>query len=232
MQTLLSQADVFTSTHIASILFSKPGAHLRLALQISSAQVDWQLSSMTQICNHFSPFLSRVTDLGISSTQQPIGTDDIDREQWAEIICAFNNAGVFRAAGTLAADILGTLSLTVRDPNVPPVLHTLHISKLGPEHRVALRKAAESFVTSRRLSGHPVQVHPPLVLSNLNLKTYRCGVCDMGFSQRQGLNRHIRDIHGPANVCQHCHTFTWSSGRQYLYRTHLRKEHPEVVYPQ
>ena len=229
IQTLLGQADVFTSANIASISFSEPGAHLQLALQISCAQIDWQLSSMAQICNHFSHFLSRVTDLGISSTQQPSGTDDIDRGQWAEIIRTFNNAGIFRVAGTLAADILCTLSLAVGDPNVLPSLHTLHVPDLGPGH-MALREAAESFVTSRRLTGHSVKVHPLQVLPNLDLKKYRCEDCGAGFSQQQGLSRHKRDIHSPTNQCPHC-TFRWSRGRIYLFRRHIEREHPEVTLP-
>ena len=60
---------------------------------------------MAQICNHFSRFLLRVKDLGIGSTQPPSGTDD-DLERWGEIIRAFNSVVIFRATGTLAADIL------------------------------------------------------------------------------------------------------------------------------
>ena len=227
MQTLLSQADVFTSARIASISFSKPGAHLRLALQISCAQVDWQLSSMAQICNHFSPSLSRVTDLGISSTRQTSGTDDVDREQWAEIIRTFNCAGVFRAAGTLAAVILRTLSLAARDPNMLPALHTLHVPKLRPENHVAFKKAAESFATTRRLSGLPVEVYPP----NLDAKReYSCEDCGVSFKQLQGLKRHHKDRHRSRNMCPHCGIFRWSAGRKYAFLNHLITEHPDVAH--
>ena len=233
MQTLLSQADVFTSTHIASISFSKPGAHLRLALQISCAQVDSQLSSMAQICNHFSRFLSHVNDLGISSTQPPSGTDD-DIERWREIIRAFNGAVIFRPIGTLAADILSTLSLAVGDPHVLPALHTLHVPELvRPENlglRLGLGKAACSFVTSRRRADRPVEVNPTLVIFNVGVQgRYWCISCDSRFSHRQGFNRHYKDVHGPTNVCPYCGIFRWRGGRHYLFRKHLEREHREVA---
>ena len=229
MQTFLSQADVFTSTNIASISFSEPGARLRPALQISCAQVDWQLSSMAQICNHLSRLLSYVKDLGFSSTQPPSETDDMDREKWAEIIRAFNGAGVFRAAGTLAAVILCTLNLAASDPNVLPSLHALNVPELGPEHYVALRKAAEAFATSRRLSGHPVEVYLEQALPNLDLKKYRCKTCNAGFSQQKGLNRHHQDQHAEKIVCEYCGIFKYSRGRLYLFRRHIKKEHPALL---
>ena len=226
IQASLRQADVFTSANTTSISFSEPGTHLRLALQISCAQVDWQLSSMTQICNHFSHFLSRVTDLGISSTQPPSGTDAVDRERWAEIIRAFNGAVVLRVTGTLAADILRTLSLTVGEPNVLPALHTLHVTELGPEH-AALRKAAESFSTSRRLSGHPVEVHPHTLSSDPDW-TPSCEACGERFSRPQDLLRHRKDKHEPPKVCPCCGIFRWK--RPYRFRRHLEEEHPDVAH--
>ena len=236
IQTLLSQADIFTSANIASISFSEPGARLRLAVQISCAHVDWQLSSMAQICNHFSRVLSHVKDLGISSTQPPSGTDDMDRVQWAEIIRTFNGTGVFRAAGTLAADILCTLSLAVGETNVLPALHTLHVPELGPEH-VALRKVAESFATSRRLSGHLVEVHPHTLIPDPDW-THSCEACGKRFSRPQELARHRRDKHElvrhhrdkhePSKVCPYCGIFRWS--RRYIFRRHLEVAHPELAH--
>ena len=193
MQTSLSQADVFTSANIASISLSEPGARVRLALQISCAQVDWQLSSMTQICNHFSRFLSHVEDLGISSTQSPSGTNDMDHEQWEEIFHTFNGAVVLRATGTLAADILRTLSLTVGEQNVLPALRTLHVPELG-EGPMTLRQATESFITSRQLSGHPLEVHPLLVLPNLDSK--RTPV----LSQKNAVASYVNQIQAPDSI--------------------------------
>jgi hypothetical protein len=60
MQTSLSRAEVQTSAHAISITFPTQSTSTPLRLQISCEQLDWQLSSMAQICNQFSPFLFRV----------------------------------------------------------------------------------------------------------------------------------------------------------------------------
>jgi hypothetical protein len=225
MRTSLGQADLLTSANAVSISFSEPGARLRLALQISCAQVNWQLSSMIQICNHLSHFLPRVNDLGISSTQLPGGTDDMDREKWVEIIRAFDGARVFRAAGTHAAAILCTLSLDAGDPNMLPALRTLRIPELESEH-VAFNDAAESFVTSRRHSGRPVNLHPYPLFPDPDW-IHSCEACGKRVARAQELARHRRDAHDPAKVCPHCGIFSWR--RPHLFRRHLEREHPEVA---
>jgi hypothetical protein len=225
VQTSLSQADIITSANNISLSFSKPGqepeARPSLVLQISCEQLDWQLPSMAQICNQFSPFLSRVRDLRIDSTQSPSGRGDVDCEQWAELIRAFGGAVYCRAAGPHVTDILRSLSLAAGEPKFLPALRTLHVPELTPGH-VALKEAAESFATSCRLSGHPVQVLP-----NLSGEP-TCEACDIRFRRRQEFARHLRVVHGPANVCPHCGIFKWK--RPYKFREHLKNAHPEVAH--
>ncbi|KAF8267339.1 hypothetical protein EI94DRAFT_1801820 [Lactarius quietus] len=55
----------------------------------------------------------------------------------------------------------------------------------------------------------------------------RCYPCDVSFGQKKALNRHNKDRHTPRNICPLCGTFTWSSGRNYLFPRHLMKCHPE-----
>jgi DNA-directed RNA polymerase subunit RPC12/RpoP len=54
---------------------------------------------------------------------------------------------------------------------------------------------------------------------------YQCGICRKEFAQSQGVRRHRLEKHEP-NFCPHCHTFSW--GRLYQFKHHLKKEHPEV----
>ncbi|KAH9066649.1 hypothetical protein EDB87DRAFT_1587371 [Lactarius vividus] len=92
MQWLHRRADINFSERVVSITFTQPDSHTRLALQISCEHLDWQLSSIAQICDNFSPFLSNalfnttqqsmaqiygpspslsgVQDLGVGTTQQ------------------------------------------------------------------------------------------------------------------------------------------------------------------
>ncbi|KAH9010344.1 hypothetical protein EDB83DRAFT_2557217 [Lactarius deliciosus] len=60
IQTSLSRADVQISADAISIFFFNSSTPTPLRLRISCKQLDWQLSSMAQVCDQFSPFLFRV----------------------------------------------------------------------------------------------------------------------------------------------------------------------------
>ena len=69
MQTQFNRAEVQISEDAISVIFPHQSTPTPLRLRIPCEQLDWQLSSMAQICSHFSPFLFRLEDLHISSTQ-------------------------------------------------------------------------------------------------------------------------------------------------------------------
>src|SRR6266702_4253766 len=224
VQTSLSQADVHTSAHAISIRFSEPGAPTRLELQISCEQLDWQLSSMTQICNHFCPFLFRVEDLGIGSTESPSGRDDMNGEQWPELIRAFSGAKDFRVAGVHVTDILCALRPAdgghTTDTTVLPSLRNLRVQEPMPIDG-PLWDAAQSFITSRQLSGRPVELY---------VSQFLCHICNTGFTRRQELQRHLVVKHAYRVVCSYCGVFEWSQARIYQFREHLASKHPEVAH--
>jgi len=220
------RADIVFSGRAVSITFTQPESHARLTLQISCDQLDWQLSSMAQICDHFPPFLSSVQYLGIDTTQQLSGKDDVDGEQWLELIRAFDGAEDFRVAGELTTDVLRALRPVDREhTTVLPAVRNFHIPGLVSIHG-PLQEAVQSSTTSRRLSGHPVQVYP----LSLSPERSLCSLCGARFATRQGLNRHIRDMHSPRRVCPLCGVFEWSPGRRYLFTRHLKRSHPQVVH--
>ena len=158
--TSLDRAEVQTSARAISVCCSKPGTLTQLNFQISWEPLDWQLSSLTQICDYFSPFLRHVHDLRINSNQSLSEKADVDRQQWRDLIHAFSGTRDFRV-GAHATDILWALFSANNAPatgtTVLPALRYLHveeyISILGP-----LLEAKESFIASRKLSGYPVVV--------------------------------------------------------------------------
>ncbi|KAI9440229.1 hypothetical protein BJY52DRAFT_1229555 [Lactarius psammicola] len=95
------QAEILSSGGAISITFTQPlaGAPTRLGLKILCKQFDWQLFSISQICNHFSCFLFNVEDLGIKTIEPSIVPDDMDDEQWLGLIRAFDGAKDLRVAG-------------------------------------------------------------------------------------------------------------------------------------
>ena len=102
----------------------------RHLLGIPCKQLDWQLSSMTQICSHLSSFLFRVEYIRISSIESPT-EDSVPGEQWPELIRAFGSAKDFRLDGVLAQDIMWALHLAdgghATDTTVLPSLRDLGV---------------------------------------------------------------------------------------------------------
>ncbi|KAH9066855.1 hypothetical protein EDB87DRAFT_1588593 [Lactarius vividus] len=162
MQKSHRRVDIVSFKHFVSICFTRPGAPTQLRLRVSCDQLDWQLSAITQIWDQLSPRLSRIEGLGIYTTQLSNGQDDMNREQWLELIRGFGGAEDFRVTGELATDILRALHPADREhTTILPSLRTLGV--LGPMRR-SFWEAVEAF-TSRRPSDHLVEVYP---LSPLN----------------------------------------------------------------
>ncbi|KAH9043477.1 hypothetical protein EDB83DRAFT_1583644 [Lactarius deliciosus] len=219
IQTSLSRAEVQMSGDAISISFTSSGTSTPLRLQISCKQLDWQLSSMAQVCDQFSPFLSGVNNLRINSTQSSSELDDADGGQWLELIRAFGGATDFPIADELTTAILCALGLVEGgQTTVFPNLRHLHIEK-----PVAMKESSWdgllSFITLRSLSGHPVQVNVPF---------NQCHICRASFREKKGLNRHLIDKHGYRIMCRYCRDFERQLRRDDLFREHLESEHPEV----
>lgn len=226
IQKLHRRADIVTSDRTISISFTQPGTPTRLGLHTLCEQLDWQLFSMTQVCDHF--FLYSVGDLRINAARPSSGQDDMGGEQWLELIRLFGGARTFRVAGDLAPDIVRALRPAYKVlETVLPSLRNLYVQDSGPLH-APLQEDMVSLVTWRRLSGCPISVgytqlsEPPV---------YLCLNCDIGFTQHQILSGHINDKPDARIRCHFCHRFTFSQGRPYLYQEHLRRRHPDVALP-
>ena len=158
--TSLHQADVQISARDIAICCSRLGTLTQLKLQISWGQLDWQLFSLTQICVHLSPFLHRVQDLRISSTQSTSENADMDGQQWQDLMRVFGGTKDFHVAGAHVKAILCALFSADEPPEsgttVLPTLCNLLVKEpiliSGP-----LMKAKESFITSRGRSGRHVE---------------------------------------------------------------------------
>jgi hypothetical protein len=155
-----SRADILSSWDAISITFTQPEPlSTRLGLWVSCEHLDWQLVSISQICDHFSSFLFSIENLGIETAERSNVPDDMDDEQWLRLLRAFGGAKVFRVASELAVNILGALRLADEGHEIVlPALRDLDvnepISMRGP-----LRDSIDSFVSQRQLSGHPVRIY-------------------------------------------------------------------------
>ncbi|KAH9167361.1 hypothetical protein EDB89DRAFT_2125335 [Lactarius sanguifluus] len=215
------RVDIVSFKHFISICFTRPGAPTRLKMRVSCEQLDWQLSVITQIWDQLSPLLSPIESLGIYTTQFSNGQDDMDKEQWLELIRGFGGAKDFRVTGGLATDILRTLRRADGEhTTMLPSLRTLGV--LGPM-RGSLWEAVEAF-TSRRPSDHFIEVYPlsPLDFPGPDTKKgkqgtgpqqYSCTVCNSTWlhnsARSQQTQRHA------LKMCLYYGVFRWSQARKY-----------------
>ncbi|KAH9172676.1 hypothetical protein EDB89DRAFT_879306 [Lactarius sanguifluus] len=220
IQTPLSRADVQISADAISIFLFNSSTPTPLQLQISCKQLDWQLSSMAQVCDQFSPFLFRVNNPRINMTHSSSVQDDADGEQWLELIRAFGGATDFRVADELTTAVLCALGLVEGGhATVLPSLRHLHI-----ENPMVMNEPSWdgllSFITSRSRSGQPVQVNVPF---------NQCHICHASFREKKGHNLHLIDEHGYRLLCSYCENFECTLGQSDLFRRHLRSEHFRVA---
>ncbi|KAH9059955.1 hypothetical protein EDB87DRAFT_680714 [Lactarius vividus] len=218
IHTSLSQADVQTFAHAISISFTSSSSPIPLQLQVSCTQLDQQLSSMAQVCDRLSPFLSRIETLSINTTQSPSEQNDVEGEQWLELVRSFGGAKDFRVAGIHMKDILCALCPAgAADINVLTALRSLRVRAVafsGP-----LGDAIRSFVTSRRRLGRPVK------------SELLCFVCDYSSRYPQSLRGHLVDEHAYRFLCSYCSNFecTQEHNSNDLFQEHLKSKHPRVA---
>ena len=109
-----------------------------------------------------------------------------------------------------------------------PSLHSTH-----PSARANEKASSPIFRPAIQVRRH-VSLTSPIISRQYasaggTHRKFWCSVCDVGFAQKQGLNRHERDQHGPRSICHLCRTYEWSPARNYLFIKHLKQHHPEVV---
>ena len=225
MYRSFSHAEVKNSANAISITFADSNAttHPSLRLQISCKQLDWQLSSMAQVCNSLSPFPLRVSDLDIDMTKLSSGNDDPTGERWLELVRSFSGARNVSVAGelTVATDILCALcpgdGRFTTDTTVLPILQNLRV-RMPSSVNWQFQEAVTSFITSRQLSGRPVDLR------------FLCHICDISFTRQQGLKKHLVDQHAYRIMCSYCDDFEREEGYNHVFRDHLESKHPEVAY--
>ena len=220
IQRSLIQAKVETSAHAISISFTKFGDPAPLRLQISCKQLDWQLYGMAQVCDQFSPFLSRVEELFIHSTQSLRGQDDVADQHWLDILRSFDGAKDFWMANEHATDILCILGpVSEGNTHMFPSLHRVCVQNPmmmdGPPW-----DSVQSFITKRSTSDHPVEVHAP---------SYQRHICHGSFENQQRLKHHLRQKYGYKILCSYCGEFECMPGRNGPFQEHLKSKHTEVA---
>ena len=163
-QRSYTRADIQTSIDHTSIRFTLSvfGSPSNFLLRIYCKELDQQLSSMANICDHFPPFILGVRDLSIFTAPLSRAQDAVCDERWLRLLRPFDGARRLFVAGELATDILHALQQAEGEfAAVLPILRNFYVLKayeLPERLRAPLRAAVGAFTTSRQLSGRPVRV--------------------------------------------------------------------------
>jgi hypothetical protein len=135
-------------------------SHRNFMLTISCRQLDWQLSSLAQVCSSCFPQVpvpnGTVERLDICEMKYnpPHCQDDIENSQWLEVLHPFTAVKYLYLSKIFASRIAPALQELTGQ--VLPSLQNLFLEDLqstGP-----VQKAIEKFVAARQVAGHPIAV--------------------------------------------------------------------------
>lgn len=167
-----NQANIHCSAAEVSVTLSQPGMPHHLALRILCKDLDWQISSMAEICEGLYPTLSHVEQLNInaSPTFFRSGQDEIDLTQleFPDLFRQFINVrrlcvtggSVSHVAGTLGP-ITGQLAVTVL-----PELREIYVDK--DAELASAQSGLAPFIAAREHSAHSVVIRSLEPDSNQN----------------------------------------------------------------
>ena len=153
------RADILSSKRTISISLTRPGDPARLKFQLFRKSLTEQLFFAAQVCIQFSAFLLNVEDLHISAKRQSRQEYGLHSQEWLEPINSFTGVKWLHISGNLSTDIMCSPPDGRPESVLPSLckLYKLYILQPVPRY-VPLKEAVASFMTSRRLSGHPIVV--------------------------------------------------------------------------
>ena len=150
----------FTRTTSSVSLLSQIAGYGKLEVQIRCIELDWQVSSMEQVCTSCLPPLSTLEDLYIYENphSHPVWQDNIEDALWLELLQPFATVKNLYLSGKFASRIMRALQELVggRSTEVLPTLQNIYLEELQPSG--AVQACIQQFVATRRATGHPIAV--------------------------------------------------------------------------
>ena len=141
-------------------LSSLTSIHRELVMKIPCRDLDWQVSSLGQVCTWSLPPLSALEDLYIhkASYLRPHWQDNIENELWLELLHPFPAVKNLYLCDEFAPRIVFALQelVGVRTTEVLSNLQNIFLEDLqvsGP-----VQEGIRQFVAARQVTGHPIAV--------------------------------------------------------------------------
>ena len=170
LRHLIGRTEIIKAHYRADVAFHSERAEVRVSpqerkavgeglfLRISCSPLDWQLSSLAQVCSSSFPPLYTVELFEIVRYRAYLQDYDIDITQWQDLLYPFAavqkmvlSYGVASRFAPVLQELAGE-----RATEVLPMLQDLHIE--GSQRSKPVEEAIQQFIAARQLSGHPVAV--------------------------------------------------------------------------
>lgn len=160
---VLDQADMVLQPNCISLTLSSKSGTIdltKLNLSITCSQLDWQLSSLAQVCDLTLSTLPNLDRLNIREFQYspPDWQDDIENTQWLELFRPFTTVKDLHISKQVASCVAPALQELVgeRAADVLPALQNLFVVGLQPSRPI---QAIGQFIAARKISGYAVALH-------------------------------------------------------------------------
>jgi hypothetical protein len=157
---VFDQACVLFQPRYGQVRLSQEGTvdHATLKLKIACKASDWQISSLSQVCDRsWLPYTVERLDLREDPDLKSHWKDDMENGQWKELLDPFTDVKDLYLSKELALRIAPTLQELVWPTEVLPVLQNIFLAE--PEPSGDARDAISPFIVARQLSNYPVTVH-------------------------------------------------------------------------
>jgi len=173
LRRFISHSASFKAPHLADIVFSQRDVEIILfhgkgmtshrapRLRVLCRPSDWHPPSPVQFCNScFPPFptLERLCIYGVRHSN-PGWQDDAGSIQWFELLNAFPSVKDLELSANLAQFVAPALGELTEEgtTEVLPALQNIFIE--GLQSSESVQESIGKFVSTRQLSGRPVNVH-------------------------------------------------------------------------
>jgi hypothetical protein len=145
----------FATVNLSSLTFGD-----ELLVVVFCREVDWQVSSMEQVCTSSLPPLSSLEDLYVNEGlfSRPHWQDNIDNSLWLELLHPFRAVKNLYLSKEFASRIVPALEelIGIRATEVLPALKNVFLEGLEPSGRI--QKGIRQFVATRQVTGDPIAV--------------------------------------------------------------------------
>ena len=141
-------------------LLSQTPGYGTLNVRIRCIDLDWQVSSMEQVCTSCLPPLSTLEDLYVHElpNSQPVWKYNIENALWLELLQPFTAVKDLYLSKKSASRIMPALQELVEGSmtEVLPVLQNIFLEELQPSETI--QACIQQFVATRQATGHPITV--------------------------------------------------------------------------